>query len=224
VLRSALSHAMSEELISRNVAAMVKTPTSRSRKAQAWSSEEARRFLESARHEGDPLYALYVLVLVLGLRKGEVLGLRWDDVDFDSAELTIELQLQRVRRQLLHRETKTEASDATLPLPAICIAALRLRHAAQGKGRDADPPARGLRCDHGGLHAGVVQADPRGAAAAGGEPRMTTAVLRCCTDGKGAASELRTRPLTWSGWRDLNPRPLRPERSALPSCATPRCE
>src|SRR2546430_10453016 len=50
-----------------------------------------------------------------------------------------------------------------------------------------------------------------------------TAVLRCCTGGKRAASDHRTRPLTWSGWRDLNPRPLRPERSALPSCATPRC-
>jgi integrase len=141
VLRSALSHAISEELISRNVAAMVKTPTGRSRKAQAWSSEEARSFLESARGDGDPLYAAYVLVLVLGLRKSEVLGLRWTDVDLDAAELTIELQLQRVRRQLLHRETKTEASDATLPLPAICVAALRLRHAEQSKDRLAAGPA-----------------------------------------------------------------------------------
>jgi integrase len=70
-----------------------------------------------------------------------VLGLRWDDVDLDAAELTTELQLQRVRRQLLHRETKTEASDATLPLPAICVAALRLRHAEQGKDRLAAGPA-----------------------------------------------------------------------------------
>src|SRR6266536_2123483 len=141
VLRSALSHAMSDELISRNVAAMVKTPRGRSRKAQAWSSEEARRFLESARDDGDRLYALYVLVLVLGMRKGEVLGLRWEDVDLDAAQLTIELQLQRVRRQLLHRETKTEASDATLPLPAICVAALRLRHAEQARDRLAAGPA-----------------------------------------------------------------------------------
>ena len=103
MLRSALSHAVSEELISRNVAAMVKMPSGRARKAQAWSSEEARRFLESARDDGDPLYAAYILVLVLGLRKGEVLGLRWADIDLDTAELTIELQLQRVGRKLLHR-------------------------------------------------------------------------------------------------------------------------
>jgi integrase len=49
--------------------------------------------------------------------------------------LTIEQQLQRVRRQLLHRATKTEASDATLPLPAICTAVLRLREAEQEKDR-----------------------------------------------------------------------------------------
>src|SRR6266498_1187225 len=96
------------DVVEPNLAALVKTPRGRSRKAQAWSSEEARRFLESARDDGDRLYALYVLVLVLGMRKGEVLGLRWEDVDLDAAQLTIELQLQRVRRQLLHRETKTE--------------------------------------------------------------------------------------------------------------------
>ncbi len=47
---------------------------------QAWSSEEARRFFESARDDGDPLYVAYVLILALGLRKGEVLGLTWNDV------------------------------------------------------------------------------------------------------------------------------------------------
>jgi hypothetical protein len=74
VLRSALGHARTEELITSNVATVVKVPSTRSRKTQAWSSAEARAFLESARRDGDPMYAAYVLVLVLGLRKGEVLG------------------------------------------------------------------------------------------------------------------------------------------------------
>jgi integrase len=59
------------------------------------------------------------------------LGLTWDQVDLDAAELTVGRQLQRVRRALLHRETKTEASDATLPLPPICVAALRSRQARE---------------------------------------------------------------------------------------------
>jgi integrase len=71
------------------------------------TSEEARQFLESARRDNDPLYAACVLVLVLGLRKGELLGLNWDAVDLTRGELATVLQLQRVKRQLLHRETKT---------------------------------------------------------------------------------------------------------------------
>lgn len=130
-LRSALSAAISEELLTKNVAAPVKLATVRKRKGKAWTSEEARRFLESARADEDPYYAAYVLILVLGLRRGEVLGLVWDDIDLDAAELRIGLQLQRIRRKLLHRSTKTETSDGVLPLPEICVAALRYRKARQ---------------------------------------------------------------------------------------------
>jgi integrase len=138
-LRSALAQAVAEDLVVKNVATAAKLPGLRSRKAKAagsrvrksWTGDEARQFLESAKLADDVFYAAYVLVLVLGLRKGEVLGLTWDDIDLDRAELTVGLQLQRVRRQLLHRETKTEGSDATLPLPAICVAALRERQTQQ---------------------------------------------------------------------------------------------
>jgi hypothetical protein len=74
-----------------------------------------------------------VLILVLGLRRGEALGLTWPNVDLESRELTISHQLQRVRRKLLHRETKTEASDASLPLPGICVTALQDRQVLQEK-------------------------------------------------------------------------------------------
>jgi integrase len=137
VLRSALSSAGREELISKNVATMIRLPARRQRKGKPWSSEEARTFLESVRSGDNALYAAYVLILVLGLRKGEVLGLTWDDVDLVAAELTIGRQLQRVRGELLHRETKTRASDATLPLPPVCVAALQQRQAAQDRARAA---------------------------------------------------------------------------------------
>lgn len=137
VLRSALSSAAREELITKNVVTMTQLPARRRRKRKPWSSEEARAFLESVRREDNALYAAYVLILVLGLRKGEVLGLTWSDVDLDAAELTIGRQLQRVRGELLHRETKTEASDATLPLPPVCVTALKQRRAAQDRAREA---------------------------------------------------------------------------------------
>lgn len=138
VLRAALSNAVREELVPKNVAALVRVAKPRKgHKVKPWSVDEARQFLESARLAGDPLYAAYVLILVLGLRKGEVLGLTWERVDLDEPELMVEEQLQRVSRRLLRRETKTEASEAPLPLPAICVAALRLRKAQQEADQDA---------------------------------------------------------------------------------------
>lgn len=143
-LRAALSRAIAEDLITRNPAVPVSVPSARQRKrkVQAWSSEEARRFLESARADDDTLFAAYVLVLVLGLRKGEVLGMVWDDLDLDAGEVTLGLQLQRVGRQLLHRQTKTETSDdVTLPLVDVCVTALRHRrqqqHVAKEKAGEA---------------------------------------------------------------------------------------
>ncbi|BCJ67565.1 tyrosine-type recombinase/integrase [Polymorphospora rubra] len=136
-LRAALGHAQAEELITRNPAVPVTVATVRRRRGKAWSSDEARRFLESARHDEDPLYAAYALVLVVGLRKGEALGLTWTDVDLDGGELTVGRQLQRVRGRLLHRDTKTQASEATLPLPDICGTALRLRKAQRDGARDS---------------------------------------------------------------------------------------
>jgi integrase len=103
VLRSGLNSAVRQELLDRNVAQLVQIPKQRKRKLVPWTSEEARRFLESARSDSDPLYAAYVLVLVLGLRKGEVLGLAWDAVNFEQGTLVPDHQLQRVRRSLLYR-------------------------------------------------------------------------------------------------------------------------
>ena len=140
VLRSALTHALREELISKNVAALATLPSARTKTPQrqrvTWTVDEARRFLEHVREADDPLYAAYVLILVLGLRRGEVLGLTWDCVDLSGAQLWISHQLTRVGGQLLHRErTKTENSTASLPLPALCVAALRHRRRVQEEAR-----------------------------------------------------------------------------------------
>jgi integrase len=77
---------------------------------------------ESKSHsDSDPLYAAYVLVLVLGLRKGEVLGLAWEAVNFEQGTLVPDHQLQRVRRSLLaglatharHRGSRTDHQART---------------------------------------------------------------------------------------------------------------
>jgi integrase len=92
------------------------------RRHQAWTVDDARWFLESTWHAREALYAALVLVLVLGLRTGEVLGLAWDQVDLDEAELYVGEQFQQVRGKLVRREVKTETSEAPLRLP-ICATA-----------------------------------------------------------------------------------------------------
>lgn len=132
-LRAALSNAVAEDLIAKNPA-VFKLPKVRRPKTKPWSVEEARAFLVSAREAHDPFYAAYVLILVLGLRKGEVLGLSWSDLDLDAGLLTPTHGLQRIGRQLVLGDVKTEDSETPLPLPEICIAALGLRRVSQ----DAD--------------------------------------------------------------------------------------
>ena len=135
VLRSALSAAMRDELVTRNVAALVRVPVPRTKKHAIWSVPEARQFLESARRDDDPLYAGYVLMLTLGLRRGELLGLAWDDVDLESGVAHIAWQLQRIKGELRRRPTKTVSSEAPLPLPDICSQALAQRKVTEARSR-----------------------------------------------------------------------------------------
>lgn len=114
VLGAALTRAMREELVSRNVARLTKIPPTEPRRMRPWSADEARTFLEAA--SDDALYAAFVLLLVCGLRRGEALGLRWDDVDFDANELHVRKQLVRGAGRLDLGPVKTRAGRRTLPL------------------------------------------------------------------------------------------------------------
>jgi integrase len=141
-LRAALYHAKNrDELVTRNVAALVRVPSPprRRRRGSVWSVQEASQFLASAREDGDPFYAAYVLILVNALRRGEVLGLIWPTVDMDGGELDISWQLQRVNNELIHKQrVKTEDSDAddTVPMPDVCSAALKVRQEEQAAARE----------------------------------------------------------------------------------------
>jgi integrase len=123
VLRNALESAVREEVIPRNVAKLVKVTTPKYTVNRGLSVAQARRVLRAA--EGERLYALYVLALCLGLRRGELLGLRWEDIDLETGTLEVVQTLQRVGGALRFVRPKTEDSARTIPLPPLCFDALR---------------------------------------------------------------------------------------------------
>jgi integrase len=77
-----------------------------------------------------------VLILVLGLRKGEAQGLIWSAIDLDGGQVSLEWQVQRVGRQLIHKhQLKSDGSTDVLPLPGICLSALKIQREVQDRMR-----------------------------------------------------------------------------------------
>ncbi|QFY05287.1 tyrosine-type recombinase/integrase [Nonomuraea phyllanthi] len=120
---------MREEIISRNVARLATLPAIDSKRNQTWTADEARAFLRAAR--SDPLHPAFVLLLLYGLRRGEALGLRWIDVDFEAGHVNIRRQLVRVGTELHHGPVKTRAGNRSLPLLEIVRETLEIQRGAQ---------------------------------------------------------------------------------------------
>ncbi|MFJ3122568.1 tyrosine-type recombinase/integrase [Streptomyces sp. NPDC086993] len=136
VLKSALEHAVREEEIPRNVARSVRTGTPRPRRFEPLTADEARKFLATA--NGHRLQSLFELTLHTGLRKGELLGLRWEDLDLDAGTAAIRRTLQRTSTGgLTTLPTKTRASERRIALPTRCLHSLKLHHEQQKREREA---------------------------------------------------------------------------------------
>ncbi|MGH3354676.1 MAG: tyrosine-type recombinase/integrase [Nocardioidaceae bacterium] len=133
VLRNALHSAMREELIFRNVASLVRVPAPAYRVDRGLTIEQAHKLMELA--QPDRLHAFFVLAVMLGLRRGELLGLHWSDVDLDGGSLRVVHTLQRVDGALQLVPPKTMSSVRTVPLPGLCVDALTRHRDRQDKER-----------------------------------------------------------------------------------------
>lgn len=133
VLHRAFGQAARWGLVARNVADLVSPPRVERREMSALSPEEARAFLEAA--SGDRLEALYVVALTSGLRLGELLALRWRDVDLQAGMLQVTGTLQRTGAGLVIAEPKTVRSRRHVALTATAVEALRRHHVAQAEER-----------------------------------------------------------------------------------------
>ena len=121
--RSALDKAVQEELIRTNPAVGCKLPPKRGREMQVLGREELQRFLIQAQAEG--YFELFLLDLCTGLRRGELLALQWDDLDFKTGTLTVNKQVYEVKGRLQVSVPKTRASIRRLVLPPGVVEVLR---------------------------------------------------------------------------------------------------
>jgi integrase len=121
VLRIALGRAVKGGKVSRNVATLVDAPAKARREMHPLSAEQTRAFLQAtANGRHGPLYAVAVAT---GMRQGELLGLRWQDVDLEARTLAVRYTLVSGTDDLA--EPKTERSRRTLRLSATALGALR---------------------------------------------------------------------------------------------------
>lgn len=129
IMRMALSKAEKWDLVVRNVAMFVDPPRVQKYEIEPITPEQARVFLQAIR--GDRMEALFTVALSLGLRRGESLGLRWQDIDLKLGTLRVNQSLQRLNGKLEFSEPKTKSSRRVLDLPDSLIAKLREHRARQ---------------------------------------------------------------------------------------------
>ena len=123
-LHKALSQAVADGLIPRN-AADVKAPSPTPEEIRPLSEAEARTFLNAARESSDRFEPLYVLAITTGLRRGELLGLRWDDADLERGTLRVGRALVREGGRHKVGRTKTRRGRRQVNLTPRTVAALK---------------------------------------------------------------------------------------------------
>ena len=136
-LQKALNQAMRDDLVPRNVATGERPRTSRRRKVvRALSFEQVRALLTA--ESGERNESLYTIAIHAGLRQGELLGLKWMDVDLASRRLSVRRALKVTDHGPDLGSPKNRASRRSVPLSEIAVAALRVHKACQNEERLAE--------------------------------------------------------------------------------------
>lgn len=129
-LRSALNDAVRKNMLKSNPARFVDLPSLVRPELNVWTLAELHRFLTFV--EDDRLGTLFRLVAMTGLRRGEVAGLQWRDVDLWTGNLIVRRQLTQVGQIVMESEPKTKAGRRTVPLDQQTVEILRDHNVTQG--------------------------------------------------------------------------------------------
>ncbi|MBG9589523.1 site-specific integrase [Cytobacillus firmus] len=130
VLNNALKQAVKLELIPKNVASVVEPPKATKNEIKVWDVHEVQQFLKVT--QSNRYHIVYLIALTTGMRQGEILGLRWQDVDFDREVLHVRQTLSHDGIEL-NSHTKTAAGTRTIALPEQVLHALKTHKIIQAK-------------------------------------------------------------------------------------------
>jgi integrase len=133
VLKSACTWAVNNGLMGRNPLAGVQRPKVIGTPMKSWTEDQARRFLVATK--GDRLGFAWALLLTRGLRRGELCGLRWADVDLDGGVLTVNRTRVVVDGKTIDSSPKTAAGRRPVPLDASLVGILKSHKARQARER-----------------------------------------------------------------------------------------
>lgn len=131
ILHRALEDAVRWGRLTRNPVAQADPPRQEKSDMKTWTADQTRHFLESVR--SDRLYAVYLLAFTTGMRRGELLGLRWSDIDFEAARLSIQQTLVTVGYKTLFTDPKTKKSRRSIALDTTTMTVLRSHRAQQAQ-------------------------------------------------------------------------------------------
>jgi integrase len=141
-LHKALKQAVRDGLIPRNATEAVKPPQVRREEMRPLTAEQVKVLFEAAKD--DRFEALYILAVTTGLRQGELLGLKWDDIDLEVGTLQVRRTLTTAKGGPILSAPKTKGSRRTVRLSQTALEALR-GHLESQLGEKTRPAVCGAR-------------------------------------------------------------------------------
>lgn len=134
VLKKALNQAVKWQLIPKNIMENVDPPRLEQKEIVTWTPEQANEFLSFAKE--DKYYIAFVLAIYTGMRRGEILGLRWKDIDFEQAKISVQQTLYRPSNSgIIFQEPKTKSAKRRIAIPQFVIQELKSHKARQNEFR-----------------------------------------------------------------------------------------
>ena len=141
IISSALKLANEQRLIARNPADGCALPKAERKEMQTLPVEQLTSFLREAKDSG--VFALYYIDLTTGLRRGELLGLKWSDIDLEKGDLRVQRQIGRIDGKIIEMPLKTKNAYRTLPLSADAISVLMQQRRKTGNSEWVFPSPTG---------------------------------------------------------------------------------